>query len=157
MTAVTLGPNDLAPFATIDSAKATEMIADALGMAELVAPCISKPDFKYPAAAKAVLRGAILRWNDAGSGAITTKQAGPYQQVVDASVRRNNHLFWPSEIEQLQSMCRDENAGGAFAIDTAPSGRGSHSIWCSLGLGGDTCSCGIGVTAGQFPIWEPDV
>lgn len=149
--AVTITPADLAPFADIDEAKALEMIEDALGMAELIAPCISDYDFAHPRAAKAVIRGAILRWNDAGTGAITTKQAGPYQQVIDSNTRRNN-LFWPSEITQLQAMCRSTSE--AFAVDTAPAGGGGHSIWCSLGLGGDTCSCGAVLTAGNGPLWE---
>lgn len=151
MTPVAIDPSDLTPFASIDSAKAAAMIADALGMAKLIAPCIADEEFAYPDAAKAVIRGAILRWNDAGSGAITTKQAGPYQQVIDSNTRRNN-LFWPSEIAQLQTMCKTTSQ--AFALDTAPTGAAGHSIWCSLGLGGDTCSCGANLTGGSGPLWE---
>lgn len=156
MPAVTLTPADLAPFATIEKAKADEMIADALGLATLAAPCIITEGFAYPAAAKAVLRGAILRWNEAGTGARGSQTAGPYAIGFDTSTPRRR-LFWPSEIEDLQKMCRDANASnGAFSIDTAPGGGSAHSMWCSLLLGGDTCSCGIGLTAGAFPIWEPD-
>ncbi|GAA2394257.1 hypothetical protein [Gordonia cholesterolivorans] len=151
MTPVALTPDDLAPFAAIDEEKALEMIADAVGMAKLVAPCIVDEDFAHPDAAKAVIRGAILRWNDAGSGAITTKQAGPYQQVIDSNTRRNN-LFWPSEISQLEKMCK--TSGAAFTLDSAPTGRSGHSIWCSLNLGGDACSCGAVLTAGEYPLWE---
>ncbi|GAA2071684.1 hypothetical protein [Williamsia deligens] len=154
MPAVTLEPSDLTPFADIAEAKAKEMIADAMGLAELVAPCITKESFAYAAAAKAVLRGAILRWNDAGSGAVTTKLAGPYQQVIDSNTRRNN-LFWPSEIEQLQEMCR-EATDGIFAVDTAPLGGSAHSVWCDLMYGGTLCSCGIALTAGAYPLYEPD-
>jgi hypothetical protein len=154
MPAVTISPDDLTPFADIAEAKASAMIADALGMATLIAPCITDESFAFPDAARAVIRGAILRWNDAGSGAVTTKQAGPYQQVIDANTRRNN-LYWPSEITQLQTMCRTSSE--AFTLDTAP-GRGcGHSIWCSLGLGGDTCSCGAVLTNGEYPLWETDV
>lgn len=151
MAAVTIQPSDLTPFADIPEAKAKEMIEDALGLATLMAPCIVSEDFAYPGAAKAVIRGAILRWNDAGSGAITTKQAGPYQQVIDSNTRRNN-LFWPSEITQLQAMCKSTSQ--AFALDTAPTGASGHSIWCSLSLGGDTCSCGANLTGGAGPLWE---
>lgn len=152
MTAVTISPSDLAPFADIDEAKAAAMIADALGMAKLIAPCIAEADFAYPDAAKAVIRGAVLRWNDAGTGAITTRQAGPYQQVIDSNTRRNN-LFWPSEITQLQSMCRDSS--GAFAIDTAPAVAVVHADICSLNFGAEYCSCGA-ILTGYAPLWEND-
>lgn len=153
MPAVAITPADLAPFVDIDAAKAAAMIADALGMAKLIAPCILDEDFAHPDAAKAVIRGAILRWNDAGTGAITTRQAGPYQQVIDSNTRRNN-LFWPSEITQLQDMCKS-TTGDAFTIDTAPTGyRANHSPYCSLCFLGDTCSCGANLTRGEYPLWE---
>lgn len=152
MPAVTITPDDLAPFATIDSAKAEAMIADALGMAKLIAPCIDTADFAYADAAKAVIRGAVLRWNDAGTGAVTTRQAGPYQQVIDSNTRRNN-LFWPSEITQLQSMCRDSS--GAFAIDTAPEVKVIHADICALNFGAQYCSCGA-ILTGYAPLWETD-
>ena len=38
--AVTVTPEDLAPFAEIPGGKAEAMIADAMAMARLVAPCI---------------------------------------------------------------------------------------------------------------------
>jgi hypothetical protein len=114
-------PADLAPFATIDAAKAVEMIEDALGMAELVAPCITKPGFAHRRAAKAILRGAILRWHEAGSGAAVTKNAGIYGQTVDTRQPRKA-MFFPSELDQLRKLCRtDDDNGGAFAIDLIPS------------------------------------
>lgn len=152
MPAVEISPDDLAPFAVIEDTKAEAMISDALGMAILIAPCIAEEDFAYPDAAKAVIRGAVLRWNDAGSGAITTKQAGPYQQVIDSNTRRNN-LFWPSEISQLQSMCRDSS--GAFAVDTAPSVTVAHADICSLNFGAAYCSCGA-ILTGYAALWETD-
>lgn len=114
-----LMPADLTPFATITPAKANEMIEDALGMAEVVAPCITKPEFAHRRAAKAILRGAILRWNEAGGGAATTKTAGIYGQTVDTRQPRKA-MFFPSEIEQLQKLCRGADEGGAFAIDLLP-------------------------------------
>ncbi|OBK56331.1 hypothetical protein A5656_19665 [Mycobacterium gordonae] len=117
-----LTPADLCPFATIASAKAEQMIEDALGMAEVVAPCITKPEFAHRRAAKAILRGAILRWNEAGNGAATTKTAGIYGQTVDTRQPRKA-MFFPSEIEQLQKLCRsDGDAGGAYFVDLLPRG-----------------------------------
>src|SRR5688500_13409082 len=112
---------DLEPFAVIAEARADAMIADAESMATLAAPCLpgltTAPEGETPeaeairqaklAAVKAILRGAILRWEDAGSGAVQTSQEqnGPWgvQQTITPQVRRS--MFWPSEIEQLQGIC----------------------------------------------------
>lgn len=126
MPAVTLDPDDLTPFATIGEEKAQAMIDDALALAALVAPCISDEDFEYDAAAKAILRGAILRWHEAGSGAMQQQQAGPFGVTVDTRQQRRG-MFWPSEIESLQQLCLDGNpSGGAFEIDTAPATAGVY-------------------------------
>jgi hypothetical protein len=119
VAAVSLTPFDLAPFAVISEDKAFAMIEDALAIAARVAPCITLPDFPYAAAAKAILRGAVLRWNEAGTGALSAESAGPFSGTVDTRQPRRN-MFWPSEITQLQDMCKGDEASGAFAIDTAP-------------------------------------
>lgn len=129
MPAVTLTPADLAPFATIDTAKAQAMIDDALALAARVAPCITSADFEYDAAAKAILRGAILRWNDAGNGALSQQGAGPFQMTVDTRQPRRG-MFWPSEIQQLQELCRDgDPQGQAFTIDTTPAEVRGNGYW----------------------------
>lgn len=120
MPAVSIAPADLAPFATIDDAKAQAMIDDALALAALAAPCIDNADFAYDAAAKAIIRRAIIRWNDTGSGALTQQGAGPFQVSVDNRQPHRN-LLWPSEIAQLQELCRDGGPSTqAFSIDTTP-------------------------------------
>jgi len=114
--------DDLTPFATIDESKASAMIADALAMAVMAAPCLAVPDDLSPqqrAAAKALLRGAVLRWNDVGSGAVTTETAGPFGQSVDTRHPRRS-MFWPSEITDLQDICKGiTEQSGAFSVDTA--------------------------------------
>ncbi len=110
-------PSDLAPFASIDQAKADAMITDATAMAHLIAPCLKdSTDDDLRAAAKSVLRAAILRWNDAGTGEIQQVTAGSFTVSHGQAQRRS--LFWPSEIEQLQGLCREP--GQAFAVDTIP-------------------------------------
>ena len=124
MSAVNIVPGDLAPFAAIDAAKAQAMIDDAMALAARVAPCILNSDFAYPDAAKAIIRGAILRWNEAGTGALQAQQAGPFGQTVDTRQQRRG-MFWPSEISDLAKLCADGTAGGrAFEVDTAPAGAG---------------------------------
>jgi hypothetical protein len=113
--------DDLTPFATIDSSKAEAMVADAIAMAALAAPCLTDTTSLTShqiAAARAVLRGAVLRWNDAGTGALASQTAGPYSQTFDNRQSRRV-MFWPSEITALQKICVDPTDGGAFSIDTA--------------------------------------
>jgi hypothetical protein len=161
-------PTDLVPFATIEAVKAAAMIADAESMAILAAPCLpgllTAPTDETPeaealrlaklAAVKAILRGAILRWDDVGSGAVQTtqEQNGPWgvQQTVAPQVRKS--MFWPSELEQLQGICASGQKGKAYSLDTAPGGCGAHLPWCSLTLGATYCSCGVDI-AGE-PIFE---
>lgn len=148
MPAVTVTPADLAPFAEIGTEKAEAMIADALALAAQVAPCITENDFTGDAAAKAIIRGAILRWDDAGSGGTEQQTVGPFGQTI-TTPRRG--MFWPSEIVDLQRLCRESDSGGAFAIDTV--GCGSvHSEVCSLNFGANYCSCGADIAG--WPLYE---
>lgn len=155
MAAVSLTPSDLAPFTAdnpIPAEKAAVMIEDALAQAWLVAPCLVADDLddRKAAAAKSIIRGAILRWHDSGTGAVTSQQALGFQQTLDTRQPRRS-LFWPSEIEQLEKLCRTETGGGAWSYDTAPMGD-VHADVCALNLGANYCSCGA-ILAG-FPLWE---
>jgi len=147
---------DLDPFATIDSAKAQAMIDDAEAQAMLIAPCISDLEVDSPkfAAVKAILRGAVLRWHDAGTGAVQTQTAGPFAQTVQYQARRG--MFWPTEIKNLQAVCADRaTSSKAFDVDMAPSvGLGGHAPFCSLFFGGPSCSCGANLTNYSYPLWE---
>lgn len=115
---------DLRPFEpNIDAAKATLMITDALAMAQALAPCVFEPGFTNEAAAKAIIRGAILRWNDQGSGAAVQKSqtAGPFSQSETIDTRQNRKVaFWSSEITDLQSLCGGSASRKAFVVDTYP-------------------------------------
>lgn len=156
MPAVWIEPEDLAPFAEIPRPKAEAMIADALAMARLSAPCIDDADFAHPDAALAIIRGAILRWNDAGSGVKTwsSENVGPFVQSESYQQPARRALFWPSEIEQLKKLCADSTSGKAFSYDTAGGEVVTHAQVCSLYFGAVDCSCGA-VLAGA-PLWEND-
>lgn len=119
--------DDLAPFATIDDDKAEAMVSDAVALALISAPCLSGDDLTddQAAAAKAVLRSAVLRWNDTGTGAVTSQTAGPYGQTIDTRQPRRT-LFWPSEITALQRICQGTDDGSAFSVDTAASPQTVH-------------------------------
>lgn len=115
--------SDLTPFGTIDADKAAAMIVDATAMATLAAPCLGDPDSLTDlqlSQAKAVLRGAVLRWNDTGSGVQQSQTMGPFAVSTDTRQARRM-MFWPSEITALQKICvKDTDDGGVFSIDTAP-------------------------------------
>lgn len=112
-----LTTDDLAPFATIEATKAQAMIDDAEAMAALVAPCIMDATFDNTAAVKAILRGAVLRWNDSGSGALSAQSAGPFGMTLDTRQERRA-MFWPSEIQQLQNLCGAAE-GAVFSVSIA--------------------------------------
>lgn len=107
---------------SIEPAKLDAMLADAQALAVTVAPCLgdeSALDDQQKAAAKAVLRSVILRWNDSGSGAYSQQQAGPWSVQYTQTSRAG--ALWPTDITQLQAIC---NGGGdgerrAFTVDLA--------------------------------------
>lgn len=154
MPAVEITPADLAPFAEIDETKAQAMIDDAMARAALVAPCIVAEDFALTAAAKAIIRAAVLRWHDLGSGAVKTQTVGPFGQTVDGtSVRKG--MFLLSEVEELKGLCGSASTGKAFQITTAAGSGPVHADVCSLNLGAAYCSCGADLTQ-AWPLYEVD-
>jgi hypothetical protein len=152
VAAVTLVPADLEPFAAIDAVKAQAMIDDALALAAQVAPCILEDTFEQEGAARAILRGAVLRWNEAGTGALQSQTAGPFGQQIDTRQQRRG-MFWPSEITQLQRLCAGDTGAEAFAVDTVPTGGiQQHADTCALRFGAQYCSCGAVLTQG-LPLY----
>lgn len=156
-----LSPVDLAPFAEIDQAKAQAMIDDVLALAGLAAPCLDDEnlDPKKAKAAKAVLRGVVLRWNDSGPSGRRTSDAetvGPFQfsETIDNTARRS--LLWPSEITQLQEICSEETDkhARAWSYDTAGGSSIQHADTCAVNLGATFCDCGA-IYTGAGPLWGP--
>jgi len=136
------------------------MVAGANAKASRVAPCLTwdgttedepGPSVDQTAEAKLVLIGAVKRWADAGAGALQSQTAGPYGITVDTRQRTGFNL-WPSEIEALQEICRSDEVGGAFSVDTAPGGSSVHMPWCSYLMGATYCSCGADIAG--YPIYE---
>lgn len=139
---------------------AATMVAGANARASRVAPCLTwdgtvadqpAPTADQLAEARLVLIGAVKRWAEAGSGALSQQQAGPFGMTVDTRQRTGFNL-WPSEITQLQDICKNGVKAGAFSVDTAPSLSGLHIPWCSLNLGATYCSCGADIAG--YPIYE---
>lgn len=138
------------------NAMAAVWVDGANARASRVAPCLAATEEPFPtedqiAEARLVLIGAVTRWSQTGSGAFQSKTVGPFGVTVDTRQRGGFNL-WPSEITQLQEICKNSSAK-AFSIDTVPC-DGYHSPICSVYFGG-ACSCGA-VLSGQ-PIYETDV
>lgn len=119
--AVNLTIDDLSPFApNLSEDKAELMIADALALAARVAPCLSDDDLDPAdqAAAVAILRGAILRWHDQGSGEGPQLVAGIFQMNPRGTQRRS--LLLPSEIKDLTAICGGSGTRKAYSVDMVP-------------------------------------
>ena len=139
------------------------MVAGATAKASRVAPCLTwagtldgqpAPSADPLDEARLILIGAVKRWAEAGSGALQSQTAGPFGMTVDTRQRGGFNL-WPSDITDLQAICKTDGPTGrqAFSVDTAPRRAGSHVPWCSFFLG-ETCSCGSSVNGYEGPLWE---
>lgn len=141
----------------LQSAELVEVMVDAANAkASRVAPCLVAtdpiPTVGQFAEAKLVLIGAVKRWVESGSGAFTQQSAGPFSVSTDTRQRSGFNL-WPSEITNLQDICKTGSEGReSFSLDTAPgSPLAVHDIACSLRFGASYCSCGADI-AGE-PIY----
>ena len=119
--------DDLRPFAPdIDEEKAEAMIEDAVALAVRVAPCLRDPnvDEDTRLAARAIIRSAILRWNDQGTGTLQTLNADVFGVRYDNRTPRTAGGFLRQEIRDLAGLC---GRTGAFSInlaeDTFPPGE----------------------------------
>lgn len=130
-----------------------DMIDDAEARALLAAPCLAVPGDlteDQRKAVKAILRGALMRWSDAGTGVVQSESSGTLSTTVDTTIVRRG-LFWPSEVAELQKICSDGQSGKVFAVDTAGFGP-VHADACSVNFGAAYCSCGADIAG--FPLWE---
>src|SRR5699024_8861363 len=107
--------------------------ANATRIAQSLASDEPAPTTETLAEATLVLIGIIKRWVEAGSGAVVQQSAGPFQQTIDNKQRLGWNL-WPSDIEQLQDLCKESDGSGgkAFSIDMSPTLTANHLPWCSL-------------------------
>lgn len=146
------------PIAIQSHELAAVMVAGANSKAMRVAPCLAAtdpaPTAEQVAEAKLVLIGAVKRWAEAGSGAFQQQTAGPFSIGVDTRQRAGFNL-WPSEITDLQAICRaGADAESAYALDLAPTSRSPHMPWCNLMFGAVYCSCGADLTDYEYPLYE---
>ena len=131
------------------------LIEGANSKAVRVAPCLAtSQDAGILAEAKLILLGAVTRWADSGSGAVTQQTAGPFSVSVDTSQKARGYALWPSEITALQELCSTGEVSAAPAFSFTPSGgaASTHRPWCSLMFRATYCSCGADIAGA--PIYE---
>ena len=115
----------------LDEAQAAALIDDAEALVLLAAPCIGDDDFANHAAVRAIIRGALRRWLEAGAGAVQSQAAGPYSVTYDNRQPMSSYgNFRAQEIAALRSLC----SGGtgpqrAFQIDTTPTDAHGYGYW----------------------------
>ncbi len=102
-----------------------DYIADVWARALSIVPVVAEdawpPKPEKAAQIKAILRGIILRWHEAQSGAMTgrTQTAGPYAQGLQLDARpKRGYTLMPSEVVDLQRVCRTK--GAMFTVSTIP-------------------------------------
>lgn len=139
-------------------------IEDAEAMARLAAPCLASiiADGDQAATVKAILRGALMRWKDQGTGVKTsvTKQAGAFQlsETTDnrSWIQTKGGIFTADELDDLRKLCSPAaNATSGTAATITPRLL-PHPPWCSIhfSAGQWPCSCGVSLTG--RPIYEPE-
>jgi len=148
---VWINPSDLGVFTAIAASKAEAMIEDAEAWALFHAPRLADLPVGDPKlkVLKAILRRAILRWDEAGNGGKTSvsiqNTGGPYSQAEQTSfeqTKTSRGVFYPSEVEDLKALVAEPNQGKAYSLDRFATGAGNHSDACTARLGGP-CSCGL--------------
>lgn len=136
------------------NAMASKWVAGANARASRVAPCLAAtdpgPTDDQLVEAQLILIGAVIRWSKSGSSGVQTLTAGIYSETLDTRQRGGFNL-WPSEIKQLQDICKNGSKAKAFVVDTVPWVI-YHSPVCSLYFGGSSCSCGASIA--RRPIYE---
>lgn len=153
--------------AALQSAELVDaMVAGANARASRVAPCLTwdgtvddqpVPSDDQLAEARLVLIGAVKRWAESSSGALSAQVAGPFGQTIDTRQRTGFNL-WPSEIEGLQEICSSGTDASSGAFSIRPSGAcSSHMPWCNLAFGALYCSCGADLTNYEYPLYEGGV
>lgn len=102
----------------LSEALANDMIEDVEAEALSAASCVFDPEFPYMAAAKSILRSAVLRWANAGSAGVKTKQetAGSFTEMTTwdntHAATRSAGRLWTSEVRKLQDLCRKWKSEG---------------------------------------------
>lgn len=138
-------------------------VTSANALAIMAAPGIASPEFIANEVAmealRAILRSAVIRWDDMANGATNisshTYQAGPLSETQTTDNRqRGGFYLWPSEEALIRGLLGPSGSGRAFTIATAPLyGAANHSPSCSVYFGASWCDCGAYLTGYEYPLY----
>lgn len=155
-----LQPADVTPFTDVDTARIDILIEDAEVFATLAAPPLADPaplTETQRAQVKTILRRAVIREADAGTGAKTQEVAGPYSYTVDTRKANDVSFLTEEEEDALRGVVGIVKSTQAFNTDVTPApGYSDHLPWCDLMFGGLVCTCGVALT-GYYPLYEMDI
>lgn len=90
--------------------EATNLITDVEAVAAVYAPCITSPTFPYKAAAKAIIKKAIVYDVESKEDHVKREVMGPFQTEYTTH-SRSGTFFSKSQIETLQSLCASATPG----------------------------------------------
>lgn len=127
-----LTPADLAPLIETDPERLAVLIADAETFAVMAAPPLATPtdlSDTQRAQVKTVLRRAVVREADSGTGAKITEQAGPYGYTVDTRTAGRVSFLTDDEQDALRSIVGLTRSHAAFTVDVTPAWRPYDPMW----------------------------
>lgn len=150
-----LTPEDFTAF-TIDAALLPVLIEDAEVYATLAAPPLANPASltdAQRAQVKTVLRRAVVREADSGTGAKIQETAGQYSYTVDSRTARSTSFLTEEEEALLQGIVGTTRGNTVFSLDVTPTlSTSEHLPWCDLMFGGTVCTCGVAIAG--YPLYE---
>lgn len=87
----------------LSQAQIESRIQEAVSIAALYCPALTREDFPHKDAARAILRRAIIYDEENKDERTQTQQAGSYQ-ITKFAGQRSGTLFSPSQIEALKAL-----------------------------------------------------
>ena len=118
-----LQPADFTALVEIEAPRLVILIEDAETFATMAAPPLADPEAlteQQRAQARTILRRAVVRESDAGSGAKTQEMAGPYSYTVDTRNSRSVSFLTDEEEDALRAVVGLVKSHQAFNTDVTP-------------------------------------
>jgi hypothetical protein len=118
-----LQPADVTPLVDIELARLAVLIEDAETFATMAAPPLADPltlTEQQRAQVKTILRRAVVRESDSGTGAKVQESAGVYAYTVDTRTARSVSFLTEEEQDTLRGIVGLGRSTTAFTIDLAP-------------------------------------
>ena len=125
-----LQPDDVTPLADIKPARLTVLIEDAETFATMAAPPLAARltlTDQQRAQVKTILRRAVVRESDAGTGAKTQESAGLYFYMVDTRTARSVSFLSEEDQDALRGIVGLGRSTNADTIDSRRRARGTRS------------------------------